>query len=76
MVAGKFNTGNLSICDAADVGTRTWFGPENIRHAFEAIDTDASGHLSVTEFKEALNRLGMGLTNHQLNSISRDIRYK
>ena len=47
-----------------------WYRNREIRHAFEAIDTDASGHLSVTEFKEALNRLGMGLTNHQLNSIS------
>ena len=45
--------------------------PDSIRHAFEVIDTDGSGHLSVSEFRETLSRLGMGLTEQQLNVISK-----
>ena len=39
---------------------------KDIKSVFQAIDKDGSGDLDYDEFKVAMNRLGLGLTDEQI----------
>ena len=44
---------------------------EEASRAFELCDTDGSGTLSTEEFRVALDRLGLGLTERQVGEVMR-----
>ena len=46
---------------------------EEASRAFELCDTDGSGTLSTEEFRVALDRLGLGLTERQVGEVMRAV---
>ena len=52
-------------------GKRTLFGQklDNPRALFEAMDKDGSSSVSVQEFQQAIDRLGLGLTKEQAKAV-------
>eukprot|EP01043_Picozoa_sp_COSAG02_P039484 COSAG02_NODE_3121_length_7326_cov_29.940501_5_plen_1210_part_00 len=52
-------------------GKRTLFGKklDNPRALFEAMDKDGSSSISVKEFEQAIDRLGLGLTAEQVQAV-------
>ena len=44
-------------------------GSDKVQKAFDAFDTDKSGELDLNEFREAINSLGMTLTDKQFLEV-------
>ena len=44
-------------------------GQDKVKAAFDAFDTDGSGELDLDEFKQAIESLGMNLSDQQFNKL-------
>ena len=62
---------NSNVNSKDGFGARTIFGDhvKNIMDVFMALDRDKDGCVSHVEFSRGMHRLGLGLTNKQINTL-------